>query len=227
MSRAAEFSRRAFLGGAASLGAAALAGCSTSFGGRSFDIPNILPPQISPYYLSVYGAVPDEKFPIPAVDLNQLKAAYVRTEVDDPTGEKPGTIVVETSERYLYFVEDGGRAIRYGVGVGREGFLWSGRGSVGRKAEWPTWYPPSEMMQRQPETRQYAGGMPGGLMNPLGARALYIYRDGQDTLYRLHGTPEYWSIGEAVSSGCVRLVNQDIIDLYSRAPVGTPIIVHA
>jgi lipoprotein-anchoring transpeptidase ErfK/SrfK len=219
-------SRRRFLFGAGSLGAATLAGCSTEFGGRRLDFPNLLPPGLSPYYLTVYGAMPDEKFPVPAVDLNKLDARYVRTEVDDPTGEAPGTIVVETSQRYLYFVLPGGRAVRYGVGIGREGFQWSGRGVVGRKAEWPTWVPPPEMLQRQPETRQYAGGMPGGLTNPLGARALYIYRGGRDTLYRLHGTPEIWSIGKAVSSGCVRLINQDIIDLYNRAPVGAQIVVN-
>jgi lipoprotein-anchoring transpeptidase ErfK/SrfK len=221
--------RRRFLMGAAGLGASAtLAGCSMDFGGgRRLDVPNILPQQISPYYLAMYGAMPEEKFPVPAADLNRVKAGYVRSEVDDPTGEKPGTIVVETSERYLYFVKANGRAVRYGVGVGREGFLWSGRGVIGRKAEWPTWYPPQQMMQRQPETREFANGMPGGLGNPLGARAMYIYRNGVDTLYRLHGTPEYWTIGEAVSSGCVRLINQDVIDLYGRVPVGTPIVLHA
>jgi lipoprotein-anchoring transpeptidase ErfK/SrfK len=213
--------------GAGGLGAAALAGCSTEFGGRRLDFPNLLPAGISPYYLGIYGARPNEQFPIPAVDLNQLDARYLRAEVDDPTGEAPGTIVVETSERYLYFVLPGRRAIRYGVGIGREGFQWSGRGVVGRKAKWPTWVPTTQMQQRQPETRQYAGGMPGGLTNPLGARALYIYRNGRDTLYRLHGTPEIWSIGRDVSSGCVRLINQDVIDLYEHAPVGTPIIVKA
>ena len=227
MTSLAYSSRRGFLLGAASLGGLALAGCSTQFGGRRIDFPNIVPPQFSPYYMAMYAAIPDEKFPVPAVDLSKLKPTHFRTEVDDPTGERPGTIVVVTSTRYLYLVQEEGRAIRYGVGIGREGFTWSGRASVGRKAQWPTWYPPLEMQQRQPETRQYAGGMPGGLDNPLGARALYIYRNGRDSIYRLHGTPEIWSIGEAVSSGCVRLVNQDIIDLYRRAPVGTPIVVRA
>ena len=138
----------------------------------------------------------------------------------------PGTIVVNTGERHLYLVLEGGQAIRYGVGIGRDGFTWSGRAKVGRKAEWPTWTPTKEMMERQPETREFAGGMPPGLTNPLGARALYIYQDGRDTLYRLHGTMEVWSIGGAVSSGCVRLLFHDIIDLYSRAPVGTQIVVN-
>jgi lipoprotein-anchoring transpeptidase ErfK/SrfK len=217
--------RRAFVFGAASLGCLSLAGCSTVIGDRTVTIPNILPPLLSPYYLSIYGPVPGEEHSVPAVDLNRVNPAFLRTEVDDPTGETPGTIVVETSARYLYLVQPGGRAVRYGVGIGREGFTWSGRGSIGRKAKWPTWYPPSAMMARQPETREFASGMPGGLNNPLGARAMYIYRGGVDTLYRIHGTREYWSIGKAVSSGCVRLINQDVIDLYSRVSVGTPIIV--
>lgn len=216
-------SRRAFLAGAASLSALALSGCALSSTSRRFETT----PKFSDYYLSMYGPLPDEKFPVPAVDLTQLKPTHFRTDVADPTGERPGTIVVSTSERYLYLVQEGGRAIRYGVGIGRDGFTWSGRADVGRKAVWPTWYPPKEMQERQPETREFANGMPGGLLNPLGARALYIYRDGRDTIYRLHGTGEVWSIGDAVSSGCVRLLHHDIIDLYGRAPVGAPIVVNA
>jgi lipoprotein-anchoring transpeptidase ErfK/SrfK len=191
-------SRRTFLAGGTSLAALTLAGCATS---RRLEV--IDRPQFSDYYLEMYGPL------------------------TDPTGERPGTIVVNTSERHLYLVLEGGQAIRYGVGIGREGFAWSGKAKVGRKAEWPVWTPTREMMERQPETREFANGMPPGLTNPLGARALYIYQDGRDTLYRLHGTMEVWSIGGAVSSGCVRLLFHDIIDLYSRAPVGTPIVVNA
>ena len=224
MSAVSALSRRTLFTGMASLGAMALAGCATNLGSRRFDFgPS--EPEFSDYYLQMYGAMADGGFEVPAVDLRRLPQQYLRTEVDDPTGEQPGTIVVVTSERYLYLVGEGGRAMRYGVGIGRDGFTWSGRGAIGRKAMWPVWTPPVEMQQRQPETRQYAGGMPGGLDNPLGARAMYIYRDGQDTLYRLHGTREYWSIGQAVSSGCVRLINQDVIDLFGRVPVGTPILV--
>jgi lipoprotein-anchoring transpeptidase ErfK/SrfK len=218
--------RRAFLAGSAGLAAAGLAGCSSmSIGSRTFDFGDILPPQVSPEYVSMYAALRDEPYPVPAVNLNKLRPSMVRREVEDPTGERPGTIVVETSERHLYLVLAEGRAIRYGIGVGREGFRWSGRAVVGRKAQWPTWTPTAAMMDRQPETREFAGGMPPGINNPLGARALYIYRDGHDTFYRLHGTHEDWSIGQAVSSGCVRLLNQDVIDLYRRCPVGTPILV--
>jgi len=199
-------------------------------GSREIELPdltNIVPASLSPEYATMYAAVPSEPHPVPAVNLNRVGAAYLRREVADTTGERPGTIVVDTSQRYLYLVREGGRAIRYGIGVGRDGFRWTGRASVGRKAAWPTWTPTQEMMQRQPETREYAGGMPGGLRNPLGARALYIFQDGRDTLYRLHGTNEPQSIGRAVSSGCVRLLNQDVIDLYRRCPVGTPIVVNA
>lgn len=228
-------SRRAFLIGSAGAAAVALAGCSTTIGSRRVELPDFgdmdffgsdpgtaaLPGEVA----RMYAAIPDERFPIPAVDPRQLKPAYVRTQVVDPTGERPGTIVVVTPQRYLYLVQEGGRAMRYGIGVGREGFSWSGRATVARKAAWPTWTPTRQMMEREPETRQYASGMPPGLTNPLGARALYIHQDGRDTLYRIHGTPEVWSIGEAVSSGCVRLINQDVIDLYGRCPVGTPIVV--
>lgn len=221
-------SRRAFLLGSVGLAGLALTGCSSlSLGSRTIDLPNLMPQQFSPYYLQMYAAMPEEKFPVPAVDLNRLKPSHFRTDVADPTGERPGTIVVETAQRYLYLVQEDGRAIRYGVGIGRDGFTWSGRAQVGRKTAWPSWHPTLEMMQRQPETREFADGMPGGLMNPLGARALYIYQGGRDTIYRLHGTGEVWSIGEAVSSGCVRLLHQDIIDLYRRCPVGTPIVVNA
>ncbi len=214
-------SRRGFIAGAAALSTLALAGCASTGSARNVPVQPALPPQ----YVAMYGPLPNEKFPVPAVDLRQMQPAYLRTEVEDPTGELPGTLVVSTSERYLYLVLPNRRAIRYGVGIGREGFAWSGRGEIAMKREWPTWTPPSSMIARQPELAQWRTGMPGGLQNPLGARALYIFRNGQDTLYRLHGTPEYWTIGSAVSSGCVRLVNQDIIDLYGRVPVGTRLVV--
>ncbi len=224
MTAQTTLSRRHLLFGAASLGSLALAGCANNFGpSRLRDVE----PTISPHYLAMYAQMQDGGFTVPAVDLRQIPPEFWRTEVDYATSAAPGTLVVETSQRHLYLVLEGGRAIRYGVGIGREGFAWSGNGVIGRKAAWPVWTPPKEMQERQPETRQYANGMPGGLDNPLGARALYIFRNGQDTLYRLHGTHEFWSIGQAVSSGCVRLLFQDIIDLYSRVPVGTKVVVNA
>lgn len=145
--------------------------------------------------------------------------AIPREVVPYVTRYKPGTIVVETSERRLYFVLPDGKAIRYGVGVGRDGFRWSGQHVITRKAEWPGWTPPPAMLKRQPDLPHY---MPGGPANPLGARALYI----GNTLYRLHGTSQPWTIGQAVSSGCIRLTNADIIDLYNRVHVGTLVVVH-
>jgi len=172
-----------------------------------------------------YGARPDEPYPIPAVDLKKLKPKYRRRIVDFPTAEVPGTIVVDTPNRFLYLVLGGGKAMRYGVGIGRDGFTWGGRGRIQYKRAWPRWTPPGEMIARQPELEKYRNGMDAALDNPLGARALYIFQNGQDTLYRLHGTQDAASIGRAVSSGCVRLINQDIIDLYNRARPGATIIV--
>ena len=214
-----EISRRGFLAGTAALSALALAGCATT--------TEQLPPEptFDPAYLEMYAAMPYERFPVPAVDLRRLKPSHFRQYVVDPTGERAGTIVVDTAARYLYLVQEGGQALRYGVGIGREGFSWSGRADIARKAMWPTWTPPREMVLRDPVAAPWANGMPGGLENPLGARALYIFQNGRDTIYRLHGTSDPATIGEAVSSGCVRLINQDVIDLYQRVPVGTPILV--
>lgn len=135
------------------------------------------------------------------------------------TKYKPGTIVVETSERRLYLVLEDGKALKYGIGVGRDGFRWSGTHKITRTAEWPGWTPPAQMRKRVPDLPAY---MPGGPNNPLGARALYI----GSTLYRIHGTSEPWTIGQAVSSGCIRMVNDDVIDLYDRVKVGALVVVN-
>ena len=158
-------------------------------------------------------------------DKPTIDPRYRRQQVPYTGGEAPGTIVVNTLERYLYFVEDDGTALRYGVGVGEEGRTLKGQATVGRKAEWPSWTPTANMIRRKPHLAQYAGGVSGGIHNPLGASALYLYRNGQDTMFRLHGTNEPWTIGQAVSSGCVRLTNEDIVDLYSRTPVGTKVLI--
>jgi lipoprotein-anchoring transpeptidase ErfK/SrfK len=142
----------------------------------------------------------------------------------DGTGQ-PGSIVVDTNDKFLYLVEGGGWATRYGVGVGQAGLSLKGHATVGHKAVWPSWTPTDNMMRRKPRLVQYAGGVPGGPDNPLGARALYLYRGGEDTMFRLHGTNEPWSIGRAMSSGCVRLLNDDIIDLYNRTAVGTSVVI--
>ncbi|MGJ3261858.1 MAG: L,D-transpeptidase [Salinarimonas sp.] len=163
------------------------------------------------------GYMPDEPYDIPFVDPRRMPAHLRLTEVGYEGSERPGTIIVDTADKHLYLVREGGRAWRYGIGVGRQGFSWSGAARVGRKARWPGWTPPAAMRRRQPELPRH---MEGGLDNPLGARALYLYEGGRDTLYRIHGTNEPWSIGEAVSSGCIRMLNQDALHLYERTKIG-------
>lgn len=141
------------------------------------------------------------------------------------TSEPPGTLIVDTDRKFLFYVLPNFQAVRYGIGVGKEGFGWSGKMRVGRKAEWPRWTPTRDMIARDPSLAQYAGGMPGGENNPLGARALYLFEGSRDSLYRIHGTNEPWSIGLNVSSGCIRMLNEDVTDLYSRVSVGAPVFV--
>lgn len=155
----------------------------------------------------------------------RVSTKFRRTTVRYPSKHKTGTIVIDSRQKYLYLVQPNGRAIRYGVGVGREGFGWRGTVRVGRKSKWPTWTPPAAMIRREPYLKKYANGMPGGVNNPLGARALYLYNGGRDSLYRIHGTNEPWSIGRNVSSGCIRLNNHDIVHLYDRAQIGAKVVV--
>jgi lipoprotein-anchoring transpeptidase ErfK/SrfK len=191
--------------------ALALTGCTTS-GGSAFFGPS-------------YGAVTDAGYRLPSIPTEKVPQKYQRQEVNYSTKEKPGTIVVDTGARHLYFVLKNGKAMRYGIGVGKQGFEWRGTARIALKRSWPSWTPPKEMIKRKPELAKFAGGMGPGLNNPLGARALYLFNKGGDSGYRLHGTPEWWSIGKAMSSGCIRLLNQDIIDLYKRADVGAKVIV--
>ena len=211
--------RRVFVAGLPML----LAGCV----GRGGPEPSALAPAIDPAHAAMYAALDDEPFPVEAVDLTQIDPQFLRREIADPTGEPAGTIVVDPSARFAYLVLEGGRALRYGVGVGREeGFNFRGTATIARKAEWPRWTPTPDMIRREPERYgPYAGGLAGGPGNPLGPRALYLYRDGRDTYYRLHGTVEPWTIGTMVSSGCVRFLNQDIIDLYRRVPLQSRVVV--
>ena len=173
-----------------------------------------------------YGVVYDGGHTVAPVDITNLDPSLMRTEVAWSGKEKPGSIFVNVPERRLYLVQAGGRAVRYGVGVGRApGVTFRGTAIVGRKEKWPHWTPTANMMAAIPMYRSYSGGMDGGPNNPLGPRALYLYRGGHDTFFRLHGTTEPETIGTAVSSGCIRLFNQDIIDLYERVPVGTQVTV--
>ncbi|SCB59701.1 Lipoprotein-anchoring transpeptidase ErfK/SrfK [Rhizobium aethiopicum] len=158
---------------------------------------------------------------IPAIR-RPIEPQYLPQMVDYDTTEKPGTIVIDTNNRFLYLVMEGGRARRYGVGVGKPGFEWAGAHKITRKTEWPDWTPPSEMISREAAKGHYLPArMDGGPENPLGARAMYL----GSTLYRIHGTNAPWSIGSAVSSGCIRLRNEDVVDLYDRVNVGTRVIV--
>lgn len=173
-----------------------------------------------------YAALPEEKFPLRQVPIDKIQPELRRTEVDYVTSEKPGTIVVDTPARRLYYVLENGRALRYGIGVGRAGLALSGNAYVGRRAEWPTWTPTANMIRREPHKNlKYAAGMPGGPNNPLGARAMYLYRAGNDTHFRIHGTNQPDSIGHAMSSGCVRMMNHDVIDLYKHVKVGDRVVV--
>jgi lipoprotein-anchoring transpeptidase ErfK/SrfK len=204
--------------------AAMLGACSASMGTQ----PELAATnqRFSPDVLRRYAALTDEPFPVAAISQTDLKPDYVRRVVDYETHEQPGTLIVDPHHRYLYLVMEGGQAMRYGVGVGKAGMEFTGSAIVGRKANWPRWTPTPDMLRREPERNgRWAGGMAGGVGNPLGARALYLFKNGQDTLYRIHGTVEPWSIGEAVSSGCIRMLNQDVIDLHRRVPVGARVVV--
>jgi lipoprotein-anchoring transpeptidase ErfK/SrfK len=188
-------------------------------------------PALARRFASLYGPVSGEAHALPSVRMADLDPAFIRMTVSYRTGEAPGTIIIDPANHYLYLIQEGGLAIRYGVGVGRQGFGWSGSATVHDKQEWPDWYPPKEMLARQPELMAHMSelqgglGMPGGTRNPLGARALYLWQGNKDTLYRIHGTAEPWTIGRSVSSGCIRMIDQDVIDLYERVPVGAKVIV--
>jgi lipoprotein-anchoring transpeptidase ErfK/SrfK len=211
--RSGLLNRRAFLlGSAVGLGALSLAGCAS-------DTMSLAEAQ------ALYGPQPDEKFPIPAVDVSKIDPKYYRRVVNYDSSEAAGTIIVDPSNYYVYRIEGEGKATRYGANVGRSGFLWSGDAYVGRKAEWPVWTPPKEMIQRQPEAAKYAGGMPAGLDNPLGARTLYLYQNGVYTLYTIYSSSDPETIGTNITSGCTGLLSQDMIDLYSRTPVKTKVVV--
>ena len=175
--------------------------------------------------VNAYTSKSDGAYRLPAIPVSKVSRKYRRQIVNYSTNEKPGTIIVDTRAKHLYFVLDGGRAVRYGIGVGREGFTWSGTARVAYKREWPTWTPTPEMIERNPKYAEWEEGMPGGPGNPLGARALYLFRNGRDTYYRIHGTNQPASIGRSVSNGCIRMINAHVQDLYERVPIGTVVTV--
>lgn len=164
----------------------------------------------------------NEEFPVRIVDRTKFDPRFLPTVIDYSSNEKPGTIIVDTKDNYLYLIEGAGKARRYGVAVGASGHAWNGVADLGRKARWPAWHPTDDMHSETP-------GLPRrvepGPHNPLGARALYLYQNGRDTLYRIHGTSEPWTIGTQASSGCIRMFNEDVIDLYERVKPGSRVIV--
>ena len=188
--------------------------------------PALTTPDGPSSFLGLYPELVDGGQTIPALDTSEIDPRFLRQIVEYRGAQKPGSIVVDTPRRHLYFVLAGGKAVRYGCGVGKAGFEFKGAGVIGRTAVWPHWAPTPNMIAVQPQRYgPVRGGLPGGIENPLGARALYIHRDGQESNYRVHGTDEPSTIGEAVSSGCIRLFNHDIIDLHSRVARGAPIMV--
>jgi len=166
-----------------------------------------------------------EPFPIWESDEKLVPYQFRRREVSFKSSEPAGTIVVDAKKRYLYYLTGNGRAIRYGIGVGKEGSRWSGEAVIARKAKWPTWTPTKEMQEKIPLYRRYAKGMPGGPDNPLGARALYLLNGGVDNLLRIHGTPGPRTIGRATTAGCFRMLNKDVVELYDKVKVGTRVVV--
>ncbi|MFD0937272.1 L,D-transpeptidase, partial [Methylobacterium trifolii] len=182
-------------------------------------------------YARAYAPIADDPFPVPAFNYKKTNPAYLRQEIAYTGSYEPGTIVIDPRAHQLTLVQPNGRARRYGVGVGKQGFSWSGISTVNSKQAWPDWYPPKEMIARRPDLAgqvsklQSGVGVPGGSRNPLGARAMYLWQGNKDTLYRIHGTTEPESIGKSVSSGCIRMINQDAIDLFSRVSVGAKVVV--
>lgn len=210
-----HISRRNLLGGFFLLAAGSTADAAHPFyGGADFiGDPALIPPAESPI-----------DFPIQHQS-ELVPPKFRRQEVTYGTPALPNSIVVDPANRFLYFVLENQQAIRYGVGVGREGFAWTGQAIIGLKRKWPRWLPPQSMVERDVHAATWANGMPGGPENPLGARALYLYANGIDTLYRIHGTNEPTSIGKAMSSGCIRMLNEDVADLFERVPRGTHVVV--
>lgn len=206
----------------AAFAAGLLSGCAQTVPSSK----KITGPSADPNVQNMYAAVQDGDIVVPAVDVSKMASKNIRQVVDYRTRYPPGTIVVDPYARFLYLVMEGGKAMRYGVGVAKAGLEFEGEADVARKGRWPGWTPTPNMIRSDLDRyAPLAGGMEGGLRNPLGARALYLYKDGQDTLYRIHGTNEPWSIGKSVSSGCIRLLNQDIIDLHRRVPKGSRVVV--
>ena len=193
--------------------------------GTTTGTPTLAAPPVGKTDDAAYVSRKDGAFTLPAIDVAKVPAQFRRQSVAYATQEAPGTIIINPGSRVLHLVTGKNKAIRYGIAVGRAGFEWSGVAIVNERKQWPTWTPPAEMIARKPELAEFEKGQPGGLTNPLGARALYLTSNGVDYGYRIHGTPEWQSIGSNASSGCIRMINQDVIDLFNRVPSGAKVIV--
>jgi lipoprotein-anchoring transpeptidase ErfK/SrfK len=197
----------------------AMAVGTAGFASEAHDYSKTFSPSAMKYFA---GSASDNGHTFRATNWKKIKAKWQRQLVKYKSIEPIGSVVVDTQNHFLYVVFENETALRYGVGVGRDGFRWFGRARIDRKALWPRWVPPPEMRKRQPDLPEYVDG---GADNPLGPRAMYLYRQGNDLGYRLHGTLEPWSIGSNVSSGCIRMFSEDVIDLYQRCPIGTRVLV--
>jgi lipoprotein-anchoring transpeptidase ErfK/SrfK len=218
-----RFKIRLFLAAAFALTASAFSTTASAENSGFLALFEEATPADAPDYSAYYGGQQQASYD--QQDETRLQREYptaTREIVSDPTNERPGTITVDTEGRYLYLSLANGRAVRYGIGVGRDGFTWKGRVHIGRKEAWPDWTPPKEMLKRRPDLPRH---MAGGEENPLGARAMYLYSGAKDTMFRIHGSNEPWTIGQAVSSGCIRMTNDDVTDLFSRVKVGTTVVV--
>ena len=203
-----------------SLGLIALGGCVAQT-----PVVEVSPAAMAAATASHYAARHDGDFNVPTVPVEKVPAAYQRQDVAFASPEPAGTIIINPAERHLYLITGPGTATQYGISVGKAGFEWSGVATITGRKTWPTWTPPKEMIARKPELEEWKDGQPGGPTNPLGARALYLTTNGVDYGYRIHGTPEWWSIGKNASSGCIRMINQDVMELYERVQDGAKVVV--
>ena len=187
--------------------------------------PTVAQPPLPTDNTAHYAGVADDGFTVPTVPVEKVPADFQVQQVAYDSSEAVGTIIINPAEKHLYFINGKNTALRYGIAVGRAGFQWAGVANITSRTHWPKWTPPPEMIERSPEKAKWKDGMPGGPENPLGARALYLTTNGVDYGYRIHGTPEWFSIGKNASSGCIRMINQDVMDLYNRVQDGAKVVV--
>ena len=205
-----------------------LAACvpgTTLPGATSVAAPALVQAPVPTDNAAHYAGVSDDGFAVPTVPVEKVPADFQVQQVAYPSAEAVGTIIISPAEKHLYFINGKNTALRYGIAVGRAGFQWAGVANITSRTHWPKWTPPPEMIERSPEKAKWKDGMPGGPENPLGARALYLTTTGVDYGYRIHGTPEWFSIGKNASSGCIRMINQDVMDLYNRVQDGAKVVV--